>query len=267
MVDDDISRFAQMLEDVWTLYPSAKPLSSGQATMFFRALAQHPLHEVQVGFDRHVKDTVRGRFPPVPADVLAQIENVVAADGRPGPEEAWAIAVVALDENKTVIWTSEMRDAWGIARSVAAAGDEVGARMAFREAYNRLVDEARATRRPVSWEESTGFDPVQRVVARMRAETIGRLPAPRSAYEALPAPEDPNEPIEQRAQRHWRSVWQVPENVRAEMAAVRERLAHLPDRKPIVPKPGAEQQEPKVMDGFKPIEEHTLPKAMRRSRG
>jgi len=264
MDEDDITKFARLLEDVWTLYPNARPLSSGQATMFFRALAAHPLHEVQAGFDRHVKDTLRGRFPPVPADVLAQIENVVATDGRPGPEEAWAIAVVALDENKTVIWTAEIRDAWGIARPVAAAGDEVGARMAFREAYNRLLDEARAVRRPVAWDESTGFDPVQRVAARMRAQSIGRLPAPRSEYEALPAPDGSNEPIERRAERHVRSRWQVPDNVKAALAAARHNVLHAPKKAPA--KNDSAEPRAEILDGFKPVPDDTLPPAMRGSR-
>ena len=65
----------------------------------------------------------------------AILDRVDEAVGRPAANEAWAAALEALDEAKTVVWTDEMAQAWGVARPIAAAGDLVGARMAFIGAY------------------------------------------------------------------------------------------------------------------------------------
>lgn len=177
MFDRDLDQFVGLLSDVFGMYPNAKPLTEGQVAMFFRALDGCTLAEVRAGLDAHVRDTQRGRFPPLPADVLAQIEGIAKDDGRPGPEEAWAIASAASNEAATVVWTQEIAQAWSVSRPVADAGDDVGARMAFKEAYTRLVNHARDVRAPVTWQPSYGHDPELRAISVSRAITDGRLPA------------------------------------------------------------------------------------------
>ena len=142
--------------------------------MFFRALSAHSLPDVQRGFDAHVKDPEAGRYQPVPSHILAQIEGRMADDGRPGPAEAWAKSVRAADEGATVVWTEEMAQAWGVAAPLMANGDDVGACMAFRESYSRMVDEARRARRVAVWSASLGFDADR----RKEALSDARLPAP-----------------------------------------------------------------------------------------
>lgn len=188
MVDTDVPAFVTLLRDVYGLYPSARPLTDGQATMFFRAVAAYPLATVQQAFDAHVKDQQRGRFPPLPADVIAQINGQAAADGRPGADEAWATALQARDEAASVVWTEETAQAWDTARRVLDLGDEVGARMAFRDAYNRLVEEARRQRKPIDWRASLGFDPAGRAEAIGAAEAAGLLA--HSPTLALPMPDN-----------------------------------------------------------------------------
>jgi hypothetical protein len=175
MRESDAGPFVALLRDVFGLYPSAKPLTEGQVAMFFRAVAQHPIEAVQAALDAHVKDPQRGRFPPLPADVVAQIDGQAADDGRPGADEAWAGALKARDESASVVWTVETEQAWAVARAVLQIGDEVGARMAFRDAYNRMVDEARRHRRPVEWRASLGFDPAGRAAAIDAANVRGLL--------------------------------------------------------------------------------------------
>ena len=183
----DFDAFSQMLDAVCGLLSRGTYVPSPANTaMFFRALAKHSLDEVRAGFDAHVSDPQRGRFVPVPADILAQIEGLAANDGRPGADEAWAIALRAADEAETVVWTAEASQAWAIARPVLDSGDEVGARMAFRDAYNRLVEQARQHRQPATWSTSIGFDPQRREAAITAAVEAGRLPA--SELPQLPAP-------------------------------------------------------------------------------
>jgi hypothetical protein len=91
--------------------------------------------------------------------------RVHAADGRPGKDEAWSIALSASDEFETVVLTSEIRQAMQASAPILSLGDKVGARMAFIGAYERLVAQSRAEAVPVSWSVSLGFDPGRRVAA------------------------------------------------------------------------------------------------------
>lgn len=224
MFDSDITPFAAMLEEVWPLWPHAKPLTSGQATIFFRALAAYPLDRVRGGFDLHVKDPKRGKFAPVPADIIAAIEGLVANDGRPGAEEAWAISVRSMVEADTIVWTDEMAIAWGIASPIMGMGDEVGARMAFREAYVRLVDEARVARRPVSWSASLGHDRDQREIAIAHAANLGRIEAPQATLLPGPTPAE-----EERARRYARPVTGLGQLLERAPPHIRDRLRRVAD--------------------------------------
>jgi hypothetical protein len=183
--DADFDAFCEALDDLWSIKGQA--LTAGAKGAFFRALEDQPLQVVQAALIAHSRDPERGRFLPMPADVMAQIRQLDRDDGRPGAEEAWAMSLRSADEAETVVWTGEMAEAWTIAKPVLQAGDEVGARMAFREAYARLVEAARQQRTPVTWSASLGFDPQRRELAISAAVTAGRLPA--SELQALPAPE------------------------------------------------------------------------------
>lgn len=186
---EDYDEFAQLLDDAYDLIGvgQGKVISAGAKAMFFQALAAYPLPLVRTALSEHCMDKDRGKFTPKPADIIQKIEDAAARDSRPGPEEAWAIALTGRDESATVVWTAEIAEAFGVCQPVLKTGDEVGARMAFREAYNARVIAARAARRPVKWEPSLGTDVNQRVTALKQAVHLGRLPAPQ-ATALLPPP-------------------------------------------------------------------------------
>lgn len=127
-------------------------------------LAAYPEAQVLAALDRCRREL---RTFPTIADILARIE-----DGRPGPEEAWAM--IPKDEIGSVVWTDEMRDAFGIVRELMAK-DPVAARMSFRETYLRLVTEARSAIRPTRWSPSFGMDPELRTQALQAAIHAGRI--------------------------------------------------------------------------------------------
>ena len=104
------------------------------------------------------------------------IEAVDAAMGRPGANEAWATALSAHDERNTVVWTEEMAQAWEVARPVVQGGDEIGGRMAFKDAYERLVRAARDERRTPVVTVSVGWDAEQRAAVVEKAVKIGYMP-------------------------------------------------------------------------------------------
>lgn len=187
MRETDFPEFAALLDDTAALLMRAgQTLTATQRAMYFRSLQRHSIAEVRAALDAHIRDPQRGRFFPVPADVIAQLDGLAEADGRPGPEEAWAASLAARDEFDTVVWTAEMSQAWAAAKPVMDLGDEVGARMAYRETYTRLVEAARRARMPAEWSASEGFDASRRHVAIAAAVHSGRLPG--SALLALPAP-------------------------------------------------------------------------------
>lgn len=111
---------------------------------------------------------VKGRLTV--AEILSRID-----DGRPGVEEAWAM--LPRDEDSTTVWTAEMAEAWGLVREMIAEGETVAARMAFKEAYQRLVNASREARQPAKWSVSLGHDVNGRKGALLMAVAQKRITA------------------------------------------------------------------------------------------
>ena len=150
-------------------------------------LSRYPEQQVFGALTRCRRE-IKGRLTI--ADVISRLD-----DGRPGVEEAWALA--PKDEATTVVWTEEMAQAMSGARGLLADGDAVGARMAFKETYGKLCQAARDRQTPVSWNVSMGWDKQGRETAILDAVRLGRLPASRAKaflpnideLVALPAPD------------------------------------------------------------------------------
>lgn len=162
-------------------------MSEIAAEVFAQDLARYPLQQV-LGALARCRREVKGRL--VLADVLNRLD-----DGRPGPEEAWAM--IPQDDGRSSVWTEEMQRAYGVACKLLAEDDAVGARMAFKEAYQREVQKARDEGVPVRWTATLGQDKGGRDQAKHDAAQRNRLaqglPAlPFQAPEhALAAPEGP----------------------------------------------------------------------------
>lgn len=120
------------------------------------------------------------------ADILERMESM---DGRPSADEAWMIALIAEDEFASVIWTEETQQAFAIARPALAINDKIGARMAFKAAYDRLVQANRDGNEPVRWSASLGYDVDLRRQALENAVQAGKLPES-VALGLLPPPAD-----------------------------------------------------------------------------
>lgn len=192
MSEDDFERFCELLDDVAELR-QLKVLGVRAKALFFQAVRRYPLALVEKAIQAHLIDADEGKYKTMiqPAHIIAQIEGAAANDGRPDADEAWAIAMRADDEAITVVWTDEISAALSAARPVLANGDKVGARMAFKSAYERLVTKARKELRPVRWIASLGHDVAQREDALQQAVALGQLPAPHVAA-LLPPPAPSN---------------------------------------------------------------------------
>jgi hypothetical protein len=213
MVDAERPAFLEALDAACTMLSRGryKP-DAMSAALWFRALAPYQWTEIRQALSAHIRDPERGRYVPTPADIIAQLEGSAAHDGRPEADEAWAIAIKSIDEEATVVWTPEIRNAFEVARPVLELRDEVGARLAFREAYERAVGVSRTAKRQAEWLVSVGFDTGKRRQA-IAAASIGRLPA--EDLLRLPAP-DP-EPTSLLAM--------APPHLRERLQALRDRLA------------------------------------------
>ncbi len=117
-------------------------------------------------------------FPTV-ADIISRID-----DGRPGPEEAWTL--LPKDEYSSVVWTDEMREAFGTIYKLIEQ-DQISARMAFKEIYIKLVSMSRMNGRKVRWEPSLGFTMAGREMALRIAVQRNRI-SMRHANSLLPQP-------------------------------------------------------------------------------
>lgn len=178
MRNDEKAEFTKLLAASMAIYE--RQITSGFVDIFFSALGQYPLAVVREALNRHLQDPEGGRFAPKPADLIRQVVTAKASDGRPGRDEAWAIAQKAVDENETVVVTEEILGALEVARPLIEMRDKVAARMAFVESYDRLVGEKRAAGVPFEWMVSLGDDKSKRSTAIQAAKVSGLLPAPRA---------------------------------------------------------------------------------------
>lgn len=106
------------------------------------------------------------------AVVIEKLEEL-SPDGRPGADEAWAM--IPHDEFSSVVMSEEMAEAMSIARPLLCEGDKIGARMAFKEAYNRIVEQNKRSKIPPKWFPSLGIDKESRQEALSKAVRLGRI--------------------------------------------------------------------------------------------
>ena len=187
----DKKEFGEILSAVMMLY--SKDATAILLRLYWNSLIEYPLDQVRRAFDHWVKDPKQGTFMPKPADIIRTIQEV---NGTPESQwlsanEAWAVALPAIDEAATVVWTPEIAKAFEVARPILEVGDKIGARMAFIPAYDRLIDQAKRESRTPSYEVSAGWDANMREVAMRQAVTAGLLPMPNDDTKALPAPGKP----------------------------------------------------------------------------
>ncbi|CAI8802397.1 Prophage PssSM-02 [Pseudomonas sp. IT-P74] len=144
-------------------------MSPGTAAIMAEDLCAYPVSDIRAAL-KACRFEVKGKLTM--ADILQRVQ---AADGRPGKDEAWAIAMTTNDEFETVVLTDEIQLALAAAKPVLDAGDKVGARMAFISAYERFVGQAREDAKQVNWHISVGFDANRRIQAVTRALQMQRI--------------------------------------------------------------------------------------------
>lgn len=182
MKTDDKAGFAKLLAGVMAGY--GKPLPDrSMVGVWFDLLTPFAPQAIAAAFAAYSAD--QPDFPPTPNGIAARARLV---DGRPGAEEAFALALTTLDEQITVVWTQECAEAFAKARPVLDSSGAISARKTFAEIYDRLVVAARMRGQPVHWFTSPGLDKIGYAAAIKRATVSGLLPAP-APMRQLEAPE------------------------------------------------------------------------------
>lgn len=148
MHERDFGQFADAFGAAWDFH---KPLSDRALAKAFQVLSGYPLELVLKAIDAHCADRQRGQFPPKPADIIEQIERRNPGNDRPGADEAW----LKTPPEESSYWaTEEMLGAWAVVAEEmnSERPDKIAARMAFKSAYERLVNDAKTHGRPVRWQ-------------------------------------------------------------------------------------------------------------------
>lgn len=150
-------------------------MSEAAAEIMATELAAYPRHWI-VGALKRCRQELKSRLT-----MAAVLERI--ADGRPGPDEAFAM--LPNHEAESVVWTDEMARA---SKYKDTALDSMTQRRAFAEAYVRAVQDARANGVAPRWHASLGHDPGGREAALLEAVSMGRLTHSEASY-YLPLPD------------------------------------------------------------------------------
>lgn len=157
-------------------------ISEAALLVFESDLSAYPESDVLAALTRCRRE-LRGRLTI--SDVL---DRISAAGGHPTANEAWALVISSQDEAETVVLTDQVAEAAAVAQPIIDSGDEVGARMAFRDAYDRIIRDRQDAPR---WFPSLGTNVAKRQIALERAVLAGRLQ--KTHIDGLLPPPPPNE--------------------------------------------------------------------------
>ena len=179
MKESDKRQFFEAIKSLESVYGAKIEAPA----IYWRLLQPFDIGAVVAAFDAHM---LASKWLPKPSEIIEKLTTQVK---RMGADEAWGVALAAADENQTVVWTDEIAEAWFSASPIWETGDEIGARMAFRDAYKRITTDQ--LRRPQVI-VSMGHNAEMRALAIENAVSRGLLSHDHPAVKMLPAPEGAN---------------------------------------------------------------------------
>lgn len=160
-------------------YDDMKPVDGQRLDMWWEAVKQFPDGSVRASAVRHITTS---HFKPQLADIIKGC--AAQLDGNwMGADEAWAL--MPKSESDSAMLTDEIAQAMAAATPLLERGDHVAARMAFKDAYGRLVEKAKIEGRMPRFFPSFGSDAASRVTMLANAVRAGQIELNR-ATEALP---------------------------------------------------------------------------------
>lgn len=161
------------LEKLLTDLSGTAELMGKQLSPVALAMMANDLKEYSIELINAALVNVRkGKKPFTLGAIITEIDSL-KPDGRLGADEAWA--VYPHDEATSAVLTNEIAEAMQIARPLLDEGDKIGARMAFKEAYTRIVNKNKNEGIAPKWFPSLGTDKNGREEVLKQAVQLGRL--------------------------------------------------------------------------------------------
>ena len=157
--------FSEFIANIFEIY-GAK-ITPASILIWTNLMNNYPFSSVKDALLNHVQHS---SFAPKPADMINFIKE---QDGRPSADVAWSM--IPRNESVSAVLSQDMLTAMGAAQPLLDEGDQVAARMAFKESYNNLINEARNNSIPVEWFPSLGDDKYGRESVIKEAVRLGRI--------------------------------------------------------------------------------------------
>lgn len=168
MVETEKQQFANIVRATMLVCGGDAP-EPDVLRIWWASLQAFDISTVSAAFSQYAQ---RGKFAPKPSDILEIIDRM-NPDGRPGADEAWAM--IPKDEYTSAVLTDEMASALAVAQPLLNDGDKIAARMAFKDAYSRIVDSNKLAGILPKWFPSLGMDEGGRASVIADAVRLGRL--------------------------------------------------------------------------------------------
>lgn len=182
MNDLDKKQFAELMNATLGIYE--KEVTKETLVMWWNALMPYSIEIVREALNRHITDKDNGRFAPRPAHILAWID-LLQPDGRPSADEAWAL--YPRSEADSAVINNEIAEAMATVHYLLDEGDKIGARMSFKDAYTRIVEQNKIQGIKPRWFASLGHNVEGREIALNEAVRVNRI-SQDYANSLLPAP-------------------------------------------------------------------------------
>jgi hypothetical protein len=173
MKNEDRNRFAEMLLGMADYYQ--RSLTPAVVEIYWQGLIEYEYEDVAQVCTSHIRGNYGGTFMPKVSDIIASLD-ADDVNAWPSPDEAWGIAVRTFDEADTCIVCDEIMTARESCEPVMNLGDEVGARMTFRDVFDRQRRAAIANGRKPKWWMTPGHDRTLRAQRLAEAVALKRLP-------------------------------------------------------------------------------------------
>ena len=132
------------------------------------ALSAYPIEEIEAALSMHGKAS---KFAPRPADIIEIINRKHAGLWKTA-DEAWAVGRQMGNQRLSLMVTDVIFDAMDGLYELLE-DDPIAARMAFKSAYERIMQEGKVSGRVPKVHFSPGHDAVQRLEAANEACWIG----------------------------------------------------------------------------------------------
>jgi hypothetical protein len=158
-------QFTDLIINIFEIY--SMKITPASIMIWSNLMNSYPFSSVKDALLNHVQHSV---FAPKPADMINFIKD---QDGRPSADVAWSM--IPRNEYVSAVLTQDMLTAMAAAQPLLNEGDQVAARMAFKDSYNNLVNEARNKCTPIAWFPSLGDDKNGRESVITEAIRLGRI--------------------------------------------------------------------------------------------